>query len=274
MMNARSTGSGRSRKLATAWRPNTVLCTGCTGTSGPSNPAVAALAKRNLAQPDVSDAPTTAMLRGAKNSLSLAGVTSRSAASMTRRCLAPGASRFLGQAERSLADDVALDLACARVDGACPARQEHVLPLRRRIAGAVRSYQRVGADDADSDLAQPLVVLAPHQLGDRGLGARRLAPGRLSQRAQPVEPHDLDSGERPGQVLAGQRVCVLAVLARGVDKLPELSLEAEVLDGDRAAALVPERGHGDLPAVVQAADDVEQRDPHVVDEVLAELTGA
>src|SRR5215472_2035500 len=276
MINARSTGSGKSRRLATASRPKTVLCTGCTGISGPSNPAVAALTKKNRAQPDVSDAPTTAMLRGAKKSLSLAGVTSWSAISMARRCSRawPRRARFLGQAERSFADDVALDLAGPRVDGACPAGQEYVLPLRCRISAAVGTDQRVGADDVDRDLAEPLVVLAPDQLGDRGLGARRLALGCLGKRSQPVEPHDLDPGERPGQVLTGQRVGVLAVLARGLDELPELPLEAEVLYRDRAAALVPERGHRDLPAVVEAADHIEQRDPHVVDEVLAELAGA
>jgi hypothetical protein len=76
MMNARSTGSSRSRRLRTAGRPNTVACVGCTGISGPQNPVARLLARTKRAHPELSEAPTTAMLRGAKNARSRSVVTS------------------------------------------------------------------------------------------------------------------------------------------------------------------------------------------------------
>ena len=64
---------------------------------------------------------------------------------------------------------------------------------------------------------------------------------------------------------------LLPALACGLDQLPELALVRQVHDRGRAAALVAERGHRDPPAVVQAADHVEQRRADAVEEVLAEL---
>jgi len=81
-MNARSAGSGRSRRLGTTGRPNALLARGCTARSGPAKPAVAQLATMNRAHPELSDAPTSAMLRGAKNSRSRCGVTSSRARSV------------------------------------------------------------------------------------------------------------------------------------------------------------------------------------------------
>src|SRR3984957_12763152 len=143
----------------------------------------------------------------------------------------PGASvtrhpRCLGQAERPFADDVPLYLAGARVDGAGPAAQEDVLPLADRISVAVRPQQPVAALDADRDLAEPLVVLAPEQLGHRGLRARRPALGHLGEGAQPAEPHDLGLGVGPGELLPHQGVAGLAALARRPNQVPELALEA------------------------------------------------
>ena len=57
-------------------RPNALAARGCTAVSGPPKPVVAQLATMSRAQPELSDAPTTAMLRGAKNSRSRSGVTS------------------------------------------------------------------------------------------------------------------------------------------------------------------------------------------------------
>ena len=152
-----------------------------------------------------------------------------------------------------------------------PAAQEHALPAADRVAVAVRPEQPVGALDADRDLAQALVVLAPEQLGHRGLRARRAARRHLRQRAKAGEPHQLDLRVGPGELLADQRVGGLPALARGLGQLPELPLEAEVGHGGPAAAFVSERGHGHPPAVVQPADDEEQRGPHPVEEVLVEL---
>src|SRR5690348_12453182 len=127
----------------------------------------------NRAHPEVSEAPTRARLRGAKNSPSRAGVSSSRTRSPARRW--GGHLRFPGQAQGALADDAALDLARARVDGPRAAGQEDVLPAAGRVAGAIRSQQAVRALDRHRDLAEPLVVLAPEQLGHRRLRARRPA---------------------------------------------------------------------------------------------------
>ena len=75
-MNARSAGSGRSRRLGTTGKPYAVLALGCTTISGPPNPVVWQLATMNLPHPELSEAPTMTMLCGAKNSRSRLGVTS------------------------------------------------------------------------------------------------------------------------------------------------------------------------------------------------------
>src|SRR6516164_6433874 len=130
MTKARSTGSARSRRLRTAGRPNTVWCRGCTGISGPEKPAAALPARMNRAQPEVSDAPTTARLRGAKNSRRRSGVTltcwplARSRAGPWLFGLWLLGLWLLGEAEGPFADDGALDLAGAGVDGAGAAAQE------------------------------------------------------------------------------------------------------------------------------------------------------
>src|SRR5271165_4350302 len=147
---------------------------------------------------------------------------------MNARSAGSGSSRPLGQAQGAFADDVPLDLAGPGVDRAGPAAQEHALPRADRIAVAVRPQQPLGALDADRDLAQALVVLAPEQFGHRSLRARRAARRHLRQRAQAGEPHQLDLRVGPGEPLPDQRVGGLPALARRLDQLPELPLVAEV----------------------------------------------
>ena len=72
-MKASSAGSARSRRLGTTGRPNAPVARGWTAVSGPAKPVVAQLATMNLAHPELSDAPTSAMLRGAKNARSRSG---------------------------------------------------------------------------------------------------------------------------------------------------------------------------------------------------------
>src|SRR5262249_51356625 len=158
-----------------------------------------------------------------------------------------GGLRFLRQAEGPLPDDRPLDLAGARVDRAGPAGQEDVLPGRDRVAVALGADQPVRAGDAEGDLAEALVVLAPEQLADGGLGARRAALGDLGQLAEPGEAHQLHAGPGAGQVLADQRVAGPAALAGGADQVPELPLVPQVRRRGPAAALVAEGGHGDAP---------------------------
>ena len=148
---------------------------------------------------------------GAKNSASLAGETrlTGSAAPVSAAGIAGGLPRLLRQSERPLADDVALDLAGARVDRASPAAQEDVLPLRSRVVLAVRPDQPVGACRCRSrprratcgTRSRPASRSRP-----RGRAACLRRPGR--EGAQAVEPHDLHARVRLSQVLAYQRVGV------------------------------------------------------------------
>src|SRR6201996_3427088 len=249
--------------------------------SGPVKPVMAVLWMISRAQPELSEAPTMAMLFGAKKARSRGGVTrflearwlaARRSGSMDRSGIGSARhARLFGQAQDALADDVALNLAGAGVDGAAPAGQEHALPGGDRVVVALRPQQGARALDVHGQLAELLVVLAPEQLGHRGLGSGRPACGHGGPRAQAAEAHQFDLGVGPGQALPDQRVGDLAALAGGLDQLPELALEAEVGHGGAAAAFVPECGHGHPPAVVQATDDVEQRGPDLVQEVLAEL---
>ena len=75
-MNARSTGSSRLRRFGTTGLPNAVCALGWTGITGPAKPVVRQLVTMNRPQPELSDAPTMAMLFGAKNDRSRSGVTS------------------------------------------------------------------------------------------------------------------------------------------------------------------------------------------------------
>ena len=72
---ARSAGSGRSRRLGTTGRPNALVALGWTAMSGPVKPVMAVLWMISRAQPELSEAPTMAMLLGAKKSRSRGGVT-------------------------------------------------------------------------------------------------------------------------------------------------------------------------------------------------------
>src|SRR5260221_331660 len=135
MMNARSGGSARSRRLGTASLPNTAECRGWTGVSSPAKPVAVALAKTNPAQADVGEAPTTAMLRGAKNSARRPGETSEPGAGgrpatrrgpwLPRRCGVLG----LGGASGGAAQPCSV-LPGARASGK-PPRGRSVLPGAR-----------------------------------------------------------------------------------------------------------------------------------------------
>src|ERR1700738_4963770 len=120
------------------------------------------------------------------------------------RCSRPSADDawLPGPAAGPLADDVPLDLAGARVDGAGPAAEEHTLPGGDGVAVAFRPQQAVRALDRHRDLAELLVVLAPKELGHRGLRARRAARRDLGEGAQAAVAHQFHLRVGPGEPLA------------------------------------------------------------------------
>ena len=97
------------------------------------------------------------------------------------------------------------------------------------------------------------------------------APRRV-RRAQAVDAHDAapsSSARARRWRISGSSIAPLALAH--VDDDVELLLEAAVAGGGRRAALEAERGHGHVPAVVDAADDVLLRAAGVGEEHLGEL---
>src|SRR5690606_4925423 len=120
-----------------------------------------------------------------------------------------GSPGLLGEAERPLADDVALDLVGPGVDGVGPAEQEQApQPVVLRFGGAVPDAGGGGgAEHVHGQLAQAPVERRPVELADHRRGPER-APLAAGEGAQGVEPHDLQRGVGPGQPLAHHRVAV------------------------------------------------------------------
>ncbi len=174
----------------------------------------------------------------------------------------------LGKAEHPLGDDVALDLVAAAVQGVGAGEEEEVLPAIELVRLA-SGRQRVGARDLHRQLAQPPVPARPDQLGDVvGPG------GRLGERPDGVDAHDLELGALRGEPVADDRVVEGAVAAGELDQVVELALEPDLLAEHRDAALEPEQRHRDLPAVARLADDHRRGRAGAGEEDLVELRAA
>ncbi len=97
---------------------------------------------------------------------------------------------------------------------------------------------------------------------------------RRTERSQTVESQDLNLRIELHQALAGAVVADAAVLDGRRNHRAVLLLEASVAGGCAHAALECERRVGDLPAVVDAADDVVFRAARISEEHFAEFGGA
>src|SRR4051812_42119394 len=205
--------------------------------------------------------------------------------------------RLLGEAEHPLAEDVALHLVRPAVDRRAGREQDHL--LERAAVGRVLAHEhRLGTEDLAADLAIEPEHVAHHQLRDVRRALARVArphPQRrvladLLQRVElrealadvgvfglPGAGGDLDHPRRlfappPAGATGAHRADEVA------DALVELTRERSAERGPRRAAataaepgpLRGERGVGDGPAVVQAADEVPVRHPRAVDEHLVE----
>src|SRR6185503_9496347 len=145
-------------------------------------------------------------------------------------CVRPR-SRFRGQSEPALRDDVFLNLARAGVDGVGAGEQEQALKGAElvRLTGQDLSGQ---AEHVHREIAELLVPRRPEELRDQRL-ATELSALRAAQRAQRIQPHDLELHRGTGQPLADYRIATLAVGSCGGDQRVELVLEGKLL---------PERG--------------------------------
>src|SRR5439155_3648229 len=106
------------------------------------------------------------------------------------------------KAKHTLADDVALDLGGAALDGVGAGAEEGVLPepLGDRPRAALHDL-RVRSLDLHGQLLQPLVALHPHHLAGGGLGAGQLTLEELGDGPGAGLLEDLGVDPELGQLL-------------------------------------------------------------------------
>ena len=202
--------------------------------------------------------------------------------------------RLLGQAEHPLADDVALDLRRAAPDRLGPAEEERRQHRAHRVAGPCPGR---AARPATSPTRGRRRRAWPRRRRCRGPapsppGASRTRTSCWWRRARrstgpcgpcsvavsvrrPLIADDLDlrsSSAASRWRMTGRRSRRWRVASSTI--CVPLLLEAAVAGGGRLAPLEAERGVGDRPAVVEAADDVVLRAAGVGEEHLVELGGA
>src|SRR5712692_956237 len=201
--------------------------------------------------------------------------------------LQPVGAHFLGQAEHALADDVLLDLGGAGVDRAGARPEERRRPGAGLARGGVDLLEllargdelAVRPEDLQRELEVALLELRVGELGDGRRGARRVAVLQRRQHAQRRVALDLQLGvglpqlRADGRVLE-ERLAAAPELLRGPDELVERDGVARDAPERVGAALPAERGLRDLPAAVQAADEVARLRPRVGHEDFREKRGA
>ena len=137
-----------------------------------------------------------------------------------------------GQAERTLADDVALDLVGPGVDGVAAGEQEQPLQRGQLVAGPgddrLIAEQRLGAEHVHGQLAQVSVPRGPVELGDHGSGGTRGAALDPTGRAE-VFQRMIGSGLRLRDPLPDDRVVDAAVAPSDRDDVVVLVAERHLL---------------------------------------------
>src|ERR1700716_3181697 len=151
----------------------------------------------------------------------------------------PSSSWLAREPEHPLADDVALDLARARVDRLRAAHHEGAVQLVERVLAPrlPPDDETIGTEHVHRDLAEMAVPGAPVELADARLGTEDARLHELGEHPQAVVLHDLDADVRVGELLADGGIRGRAVLVRHVDQIRHLALEGDLLCEERGAAL-------------------------------------
>src|SRR5713226_4476813 len=233
------------------------------GAMATRNVGGASLSQRGLGSPMASanrlrwPASTVAVVGGAATPIWARSRSTTEVICFIRALRAPGGSSTAGEPEHALGDDVALDLGRACVDRLGLRPHPSVLPPsfldRQRRAWRERTVRSL---DANRDLLDALVHLAPVELGERGLRSGRIAVLGFREVAQAVEPEYVRLNLRLRHLLANGDVGAGAAVA------------------GQSAALEPEDRHGDLPARGRFAHDVTVFHHRARQKYLAELTAA
>src|ERR1700733_9930379 len=182
-----------------------------------------------------------------------------------------------GQAENKVADDVSLHFGSTGFDGIAARAQIRVRPHAIVNGTRVASQQlAVWAENFLRDLLQALIELAPEYFLDAAFGAGDAGGGEAAEGAHLIEAHDFDFGAALCELLANDGILrggasVALDVARKFDQASNVTLENQVQARAVGAALVHQRAHGDVPAVVHFAEDVFSGHPHVAEEKLVEF---
>src|SRR5580704_13372908 len=131
----------------------------------------------------------------------------------------------------------------------------------------------VGTQNFLRDLLQALIEFTPEKFLDRPLRARNARGGDAAERAHLVEAHDFNFRAALRQLLPNDRILgggAAAALdaARELDEACDVALENEMQARAVGAALVHQRAHSHIPAVIHFAQNIASRDVHVAKEQL------
>src|SRR3990170_3159192 len=192
-----------------------------------------------------------------------------------RPCQASDPS-VLRQTQHALADDVALNLARAPRDGVLTRADDTIVPARGVGHGRARPVdQHAGAQQLAGEVRDAHAELGAEQLENGALGPGRLAAELARYVAQPRVPKARGVDPELGEALTDQRV-----LPRGPAGDAQLGRQGpqpyqllRIAPPAAGLALVHQRGHGRLPALVLPADQVLLRHADVDEEDLVEVAG-
>src|SRR5580692_7046051 len=166
------------------------------------------------------------------------------------------------ETENEMADDVALDFGCASLDGVSASSQIGVRP--KSIVDGVGIACHELAERTENflgDLLEALVELAPENFLDGAFRAGNAGCTDAAEGAHLIEAHDFDFGAAlrellPDDWVFGGGAAIALGGAREFDETRDVTFENQMQARAVRAALVHERAHCDIPAVIHFAEDI------------------
>src|SRR5215831_18260578 len=177
-----------------------------------------------------------------------------------------------------MADDVALHFGGSGFDGVSARAKVAVRPDAIVDGVGIAGKQlAVGAQQLLSELLDALIELTPEELLDRTLRAGHTSGSYAAESAQLIEAHDFDLSEGLSELLAHDGIlrgdaAAARYCAREFDEAIDVALESEDEASAIGSALVHEGADGDVPTVVDFAEDISDWYADVAEEDFVELT--
>src|SRR5487761_1985398 len=183
----------------------------------------------------------------------------------------------LGQAQHEVADDVALNLRRARLDGVAARAQIPVRPLAL-VDHAGRSVRQlpIRPENLHRNLLEALIQLAPYDLLDRAFRPRHTRFVDAGERPQLIQPHHFDLGVALRQFLPDQRILrggfsIAVDFFCNFDEAVKVAAVIHLQRRAERAAFVHQRAHGNRPALIHLAQQIRYWHAHVTKENFAEF---